>query len=327
MSLMRDLIGGLPDQLRWAAGTAVPVLPPATEGLVLGMGGSGFAGDVAAAIAAGQGRRVTARKDYGIPGWAVGTRPAVVAVSHSGNTEETLDGVGAAAEAGLSIAVAVTGGALMTLAVARGWPVLAVPPGPQPRAAAGYLVGATLRLLESAGVVTDTIPALEEAAGVVASLLEGPAEELAQELAAELAGRIVIVYGTGPITAAAAGRWKTQINENGKAAAWWSLFPELDHNEIVGWGANPAARDAVGVVFLEDPDDHPRIRIRADLTARLMEGVRIAGRVGAIGAGPLARLFSLVVVGDLLSVVLAERADIDPVPVEVIEKLKGMLRE
>lgn len=328
MSLMRDLIAGLPDQLQWAAGTAVPVLPPASEGLVLGMGGSGFAGDVAVAIAAGQGRRVTARKDYGLPGWAVGTRPAVVAVSHSGNTEETLDGVGAAADAGLSIAVTATGGALLSLGAARGWPVLAVPPGPQPRAAAGYLVGATLRLLESAGVVTDTVPALEEAAGVVASLLEGPAEELAQELADALAGRIVIVYGTGPITAAAAGRWKTQINENGKAPAWWSLFPELDHNEIVGWGGTPAAvRETMGVVFLEDPDDHPRIRIRADLTARLMEGVRIAGRVGTRGAGPLARLFSLVVVGDLLSVILAERAGIDPVSVEVIEKLKGMMRE
>lgn len=328
MSLMRDLIAGLPDQLRWAATVAVPPLPPAVEGLVLGMGGSGFAGDVAVAFADGQGRRVAVRKDYGLPGWAMASRPVVVAVSHSGDTEEILDGVGVATGAGLSVAITATGGALSALAASTGLPLLLVPPGPQPRAAAGYLAGATLRLLESAGVLTDTVPALEEAAGVVASLLEGPAEELAQELAGALAGRIVIVYGTGPIAAAAAGRWKTQINENAKAPAWCAVLPELDHNEIVGWGANAAAvRDVVGVVFLEDPDDHPRIQIRADLTVRLMEGIRIAGRVGAAGAGPLARLFSLVVVGDLLSVLLAERSGVDPVPVEVIEKLKAMLKQ
>jgi glucose/mannose-6-phosphate isomerase len=273
-------------------------------------------------------RRVTVHKDYGLPGWAVAARPAVVAVSHSGNTEETISGVEAAAAAALSVAITATGGALLALAHESGLPLLVVPPGPQPRAAAGYLAGATLRLLESAGVVTATVPALEEAATVVASLLEGPAEELAQDLADTLAGRIVIVYGAGPITAAAAGRWKTQINENGKAPAWWSLFPELDHNEIVGWGANAAAhRDVMAVVFLEDPDDPHRIRVRADLTARLMEGIRIAGRVGTRGAGPLARLFSLVVVGDLLSVLLAERSGVDPVPVEVIEKLKKLLKE
>ena len=328
MSLMRDLIATLPDQLLWAAGVAVPDLPPAPEGLVLGMGGSGFAGDVAVAFAAGQMRRVTVHKDYGLPGWAVAARPAVVAVSHSGNTEETISGVEAAAAAALSVAITATGGALLAVAHESGLPLLVVPPGPQPRAAAGYLAGATLRLLESAGVVTATVPALEEAATVVTSLLEGPAEELAQDLADTLAGRIVIVYGAGPITAAAAGRWKTQINENGKAPAWWSLFPELDHNEIVGWGANAAAhRDVMAVVFLEDPDDPHRIRVRADLTARLMEGIRIAGRVGTRGAGPLARLFSLVVVGDLLSVLLAERSGVDPVPVEVIEKLKKLLKE
>jgi glucose/mannose-6-phosphate isomerase len=206
-------------------------------------------------------------------------------------------------------------------------PLLLVPPGPQPRAAAGYLAGAVLRLLEAGGVLQGTASALEEAADVVASLLDGPAVELADELADALTGRIVIVYGAGPLTAAAAGRWKTQINENAKAPAWWGTLPELDHNEIVGWGSGADVRDTVGVVFLEDPDDHPRTRMRADLTAELMDGIRIAGRVGTRGAGPLARLFSLVAVGDLLSVVLAERRGVDPVPVEVIENLKRRLAE
>lgn len=328
MTLMRQLVAELPAQLRWAAAVEVPELPAASEGLVLGMGGSGFAGDVAAALAAGQGRRVEVHKGYDIPGWAERVRPAVVAVSHSGDTEETISGVEATLAAGLNLAVTATGGRLAAMAASAGTPFLEVPPGPQPRAAAGYLGGAVVRLLESAAVLADTRPALEEAADVVESLLAGPAHEVAGAIAASLTGRITIVYGSGAITAAAAGRWKTQINENGKAPAWWSLLPELDHNEIVGWSAYPELIGrAIGVVFLEDPDEPPRVRRRADLTTELMAGVRIAGRVETRGAGPLARLFSLVVVGDLVSVELAERAGVDPVPVDVITELKRRLAE
>jgi glucose/mannose-6-phosphate isomerase len=327
MTSMLDLIAELPAQLRWAAAAEVPRLPAADEGLVLGMGGSGFAGDVAAAFTEGQGRRVMVHKGYGLPGWAVRVAPTVVAVSHSGNTEETISGVEAAHQAGLSLVVTATGGRLQAMAADRRIPFLAVPPGPQPRAAAGYLAGGVLRILEAAGVLTGTMTALEEAAAVVESLLAGPAHEVATEVSGALAGRITVIYGSGPLTATAAGRWKTQINENGKSPAWWSLLPELDHNEIVGWGAHSALADHLGVVFLEDPDEHPRVKQRADLTAELMTGIRIAGRVAARGAGPLARLFSLVVVGDLVSVLLAQGAGIDPVPVAVIEELKKRLAE
>lgn len=325
---MRALIDELPAQLRWAAAVEVPAVPTADEALVLGMGGSGFAGDVAAALAAEQGRRVGVHKGYGVPGWAGPARPLAVAVSHSGNTEETLSAFAAAGASGLPLAAAATGGRLAEEAAARGVPFLTIPPGPQPRAAAGYLAGSVLRLLESAGVVAGTAAALEESADVVESLLAGPAHEAAGAIAAALEGRIAVVYGSGPLTAAAAGRWKTQINENAKSPAWWSLLPELDHNEIVGWSAHPdLVADAVGVVFLHDPDEHPRVAVRADLTAELMAGVRIAGRVEARGAGTLARLFSLVVVGDLVSVALAEAAGVDPMPVEVIEDLKRRLAQ
>jgi len=323
---MRSLIDELPAQLRWAAATSVPRLAGASEGLVLGMGGSGFAGDVAAVFAEAQGARVAVHKGYGLPGWATGGALAVVAVSHSGNTEETLSGVEAARTAGLAVAAAATGGALADRAREWNLPFLAVPPGPQPRAAAGYLAGAALRLLESAGVVSGTVAALVEAAEVVETMLSGNAPTVAAEVAASLRGRIGIVYGSGPLTAAAAGRWKTQLNENGKVPAWWSTLPELDHNEIVGWTAIPSlGSDAVGVVFLHDDGEDPRVHRRARLTAELMFQVHLAGTVSSQGTGPLARLFSLVVIGDLVSVAVAERAGVDPVPVEVIERLKKAL--
>lgn len=328
MDDMRSLIADLPEQLRWAAGVSPPSVPFASEALIIGMGGSGFAGDVAEVFASSQGRRVTVHKSYGLPGWATALRPLVVAVSHSGDTEETLAGVEEALAGGLAVVTASTDGALRTMAEERGLPYMEVPPGPQPRAAAGYLSGAVLRILEGSGVVGPTASGMLEAAAELDLMLEGGAAEQAETIAGGLTGRAAIVYGATGVAAVAAGRWKTQINENGKAPAWSSALPELNHNEIVGWTAFPSlASDYVGVVFLHDPHDSPRLAQRLRLTRRLMDGVHVAGDVVAVGDGVLARLFSLVLVGDLVSVAIAERAGVDPVPVAVIQRLKKMLAE
>jgi glucose/mannose-6-phosphate isomerase len=328
---MRDLVATLPDQLRWAAGLELPDVAPAPEAIVAGMGGSGIAGSIAAVAAGSTGARVTVHKSYGLPGWVVPpVRPLVIAVSHSGNTEETLDALGVAADDGLPALVVATGGRAIDLAGERAWPAIIVPPGPQPRAAVGYLTGAVMRALEAAGLVPPQSAALREAAEVVERLLGrggGPAAALADDLADALAGRAAIVYGGAGVAAVAASRWKTQINENAKAPAWWSVLPELDHNEVVGWSALPdLGRKLVGVVFLHDPGAHPRITLRARITRDLMEDtVSIAGEVHAQGASVLARVFSLIAVGDLVSVALAERAGVDPMPVTVIEELKRRL--
>ena len=328
MTTMRELIAELPHQLRWAAEMAPPDVPFAEEALIVGMGGSGVAGDVAAVFAAAHGRRVAVHKSYGLPGWAAAARPLVIGVSHSGNTEETLSAVEATITEGLPVATTSTGGALVDLAGEYGIAHVLIPEGPQPRAAMGQLSGAVLRLLESAGVIGATATGLLEAAEVVEGLLAGKAQQEAEAIADALSGRITVVYGATGIAATAAGRWKTQINENSKAPAYWSAFPELNHNELVGWTAHPRlGADAVGVVFLSDAGDDDRIGRRARLTRELMDGVAIAGEVTAQGEGVLARLFSLVVVGDLVSVALAEKAGVDPMPVEVIEELKKRLAE
>ncbi|HUG74331.1 MAG TPA: SIS domain-containing protein, partial [Acidimicrobiia bacterium] len=129
------------------------------------------------------------------------------------------------------------------------------------------------------------------------------------------------------VGAVAAGRWKTQINENGKAPAFWATLPEANHNEIVGWTAHPdLSRDSMAAVFLEDEHDHPRVMLRSTVTRELIErSVPIAGVVASRGTSPLARIMALSVVGDLVSVRLAEMADVDPVPVDIIEDLKKRL--
>jgi glucose/mannose-6-phosphate isomerase len=298
--------------------------------LFAGMGGSGIAGDYAAAVAAPHGTRVTVHKGYGpLPSWAIRQRPLVVVASYSGNTEETLDMAASAFEKGLPVAVLTTGGALGAEAARRNWPMVEVPAGMQPRAAAGYMIGATLRILEAAHAVDDQrINILEASRFADAMVVEGSERWVqAKSLSDALAGRVTIVYGGGPVSGVVAQRWKTQINENAKMPSWWSLLPELDHNEIVGWETMPElTRQHLGVVALTDRADHPRIRDRLDHTLALTEGaVPWVGEVASEGSSVLARLVSLTLVGDLVSWMMADSAGVDPVPVETIEQLKELL--
>ncbi|HEU4894637.1 MAG TPA: bifunctional phosphoglucose/phosphomannose isomerase [Acidimicrobiia bacterium] len=330
MTDMLSQIRSLGEQLRWASEVEPPHIGTFSEVLYTGMGGSGIAGDYAAAVALPTGTRVAVHKGYGpIPPWAIRVRPLVIAASYSGNTEETLDMVVSASESGLPVATVTTGGRLGDLTVQNKWATITVPAGMQPRAAAGYMVGAAVRLLEGAKSLDDHRLAFIEAADLADEMTteDSPAWQAAADLAEALAGRVTVVYGGGPISSVAAQRWKTQINENAKVPAWYSSFPELDHNEIVGWETMPEmTREHVALVALSDEADHDRVRLRVKITRELTESaVPWVGEVTARGRSRLARLVSLTVVGDLVSWMLAERLGVDPTPVVTIESLKQLL--
>ncbi|HIE21811.1 MAG TPA: bifunctional phosphoglucose/phosphomannose isomerase [Acidimicrobiia bacterium] len=330
---MTDMIAqirSLGDQLRWGADLEAPDPGAHAEILYAGMGGSGIAGDYAAAMTGPTSARIAVHKGYGpLPGWVERIRPLVVAASYSGNTEETLEVVTAAWEAGLPVATITTGGELRRLTEEYGWPTIGVPAGMQPRAAVGYMVGAVARMLQAAQALEDQRAALSEAADIAdEAAAEGSARwEEAEGIAGALQGRIPIVYGAGPVSGAVAQRWKTQINENAKMPAWWSRLPELDHNEVTGWETLPdLTKRTLAIVALTDRSDHPRIAARLAHTRALTEdAVDWVGTVTSSGSSTLARLISLTVVGDLVSWMLAAAAGVDPVPVATIEKLKKLL--
>ena len=329
MNDMWEMVSSLPAQFEWAADLSLPDLAPRSGVLVAGMGGSGVAGDYAAPVAEANGVRVDVHKGYGIPGWA-GSDTLFVAVSYSGDTQETLSATETAIDHGLEAVVVTGGGELSTVASEAGLHEVSVPTGLQPRAALGYLVGATLRVIGAATELGDVRADLSEAAEVTSTVLapEGPGLALAADLAEGLIGRIVLVYGAVGPTAVVARRWKTQVNENAKTPAFAAVLPEANHNEIAGWSSlSHVTRAAMGAVMLRDTVEDERIAARFRLTAEAMSrDVPVVGEVYASGDSVLARMAGLTGIGDALSVYLATGLGVDPVTVPAIEGLKNSLR-
>ena len=300
-----------------------------TNVLVCGMGGSAMGGDLAqAALADRLTRPMATIRGYELPPWATPSS-LIVCSSYSGNTEETLACYDAARALGSMRIVVTTGGRLAECAREDGVPVIPLPAGLQPRAAVGYMTVAALEVATLAGVAQGVRTEVDAAAAGLTRLAEewGPdadTDSLAKRVAQRINGTCVCVYGAVP-TAAVATRWKTQLNENAKLPAFAAELPEADHNEIVGWH-DAASLCAFTAVFLEDVDQHPRVRQRVELTAALIEQ-QAAGalRLESVGSNPLERLLSLVLLGDLVSVYLAVLRGIDPTPVEQIDRLQAAL--
>jgi glucose/mannose-6-phosphate isomerase len=329
----------LPDHLQdalWRVeSTGLDKYPPLGEQtehrslIVCGMGGSAVGGDLAsAALGDRLTRPLTTVRGYELPPWAT-PDSVVLCSSYSGGTEETLACYDAAGALGATRITATTGGKLAELARADEVPVIGLPSGLQPRAAVAYMTVCVLEVAAAAGATARMRTEIDASAAHVTELARewGPSagsESLAWQIAEQARDSCVCIYGAGP-TAAAAYRWKCQINENSKLPAFAAELPEADHNEIVGWeGASTAGKFIA--VFLEDSDQHPRTRRRIELTRELIEP-QAAGTllVESRGDSPLARLMSLVLLGDLVSIYLAVLRGVDPQPVAVIDRLKDAL--
>jgi glucose/mannose-6-phosphate isomerase len=319
----------------YALGTTADGLPSAdgvTAVAFCGMGGSAVAGDVLRELFRDRlGVPIDVTRSPALPEFC-GPHTLVVCSSYSGDTAETLACFEEAIRRGCRIVPVASGGRLAVRADEAGLTVVSVPGGFMPRAALGYLAFAAMGALESVGLfppmsddVADTVAELERLAARLAPTVPR-ADNPAKELAWQLGDRVPLVWGAEGIGAVAAARWKTQLNENAKVPAWSSALPELDHNEVVGW-THPAGT-AYFLVALRHDGEHP------DVAARFPLSIRIAQEAGAAveevrgaGGSPLARLMSLITMGDFTSVYHALAHGVDPTPVAAIERLKTALAE
>ncbi len=335
-----DALRGAPEQLAAAHAAATARVaglagPEAVDHVVVaGMGGSGIVGDLVAAV--GRDRLpvpVVVAKGYGVPAF-VGPRSLVVAVSCSGDTEETVEFATGAAASGAHLVTVAGGGALGALGEARGLvhlPVVAEVPGP--RFALGAALAPVCVLLGHLGLLPDVDDDLHAAVVQLGRrrdecLPDVPApRNPARELARRIDRTIPLVYGHGTLGAAAALRWKQSVNENAKAPAFWNQYPELDHNEICGWGQHgDVTRQVLTLVELRHDGEHPQLDRRSEATRALVEEtVARVCTVDARGTGRLAQVLDLVHLGDWTSVYLALANDVDPGPIDAIAQLKAQL--
>jgi glucose/mannose-6-phosphate isomerase len=337
---MWELAAGLPEQVgaAAAAATAVEGLPDGagvTAVVCVGMGGSGIGGDVVAAIAGPtMGVPVIVHKDYACPAF-VGRGTLVIASSHSGNTEETLEAATEAARRGARLVCVTGGGRLAALGADAGAPVIPLPAVAWPRAAFGALVAAPLVVLGRMGLLPGVGPAVDDAVRQltwrrdrIVSQLGSAADEPAT-LARRIGRTVPLIHGGSALGAAAALRWKCQINENPKCPAFASTQPELCHNEVTGWGQHgDATRQLITLVMLRHDFEHSQVSRRFVAVADIIdEVVASVIEVRAAGDGPLAQVFDLGMVGDFVSLNMAAREGIDPGPIPVLMDLKASLSQ
>jgi len=320
-----DDVLALPEHLRdalWRVESASLEEVEASGLIVCGMGGSAIGGALArSALGDRLGLPMLMFRDYELPPWTSPDR-AVLCSSYSGNTEESLACFEAAEALGARRYVATTGGALAEAARAAGVPVIGLPGGLQPRHSVGYGFTVACEVAALIGAAPGMRTEVDTAAAHLESARDGIAAQAAG-VADRIGEALPLIYGCD-LTVPVAYRWKTQINENAKRHAFANQLPELDHNEIVGFTSN--SDGPFIAVFLTDSDQHPRLRERAELTAKLIEAEgATALTIETEGETRISRLLHAVQLGDLVSLHLAARAGVDPGPVEVIEKLKDEL--
>ena len=301
--------------------------------VILGMGGSAIGGELVSNLALSEAKLpILICRHYHLPAF-VDAETLVIASSYSGTTEETMSSFEQALETGAKKLAITTGGKLKTMAEKRNIPVFTFHYKAQPRAALPFMFIPLLCFLQRLGFigdkssdVTETVPVLQELSPRIdedAPLSQNPAKQLATKLY----GHLPVIYGAG-IVSEVAHRWKTQLNENSKAWAFYEVFPELNHNSVVGYQSPAELAPKIAVVLLRSALLSQRIQLRYQVTCQLLEQAKVDYQiVDGIGTSPLSQVMSLVLFGDYTSYYLAMLNEVDPSPVTAIDFLKGKLAQ
>lgn len=270
-------------------------------------------------------------RQYHIPRY-VNENTLFIVASYSGNTEETLSALAEAEDHDAQIIVIAGGGKLKGRAEKKGYPLLDFPKVAQPRYALLYNLKAIVAVLQALELNCGNpcLEALDQAADFLKESVKDwtavtPTDRNpAKKLAYELAGKSVVVYA-GPMLASVAYKWKINCNENAKNVAWWDEFPEFNHNEMIGWSSQPADKP-YAVVDLRSKLEHPRIQKRFEVTERLLSGRRPAPNVVEVqGETLLEQIVWALAYGDFVTIYLALLNNVNPAPVDLVEKFKKEL--
>ena len=333
---MYSLIKGFPDQVREAVsiGNKAKVSLPVRgirEILLCGLGGSAIGGDLLKSYLSSElSVPFLVNRNYTLPAF-VGPSTLVLISSYSGNTEETTTAHREAIKRGARILCISSNGLTEKLARSKGSPAIKIPPGLPPRAALGYSFFPLLIALSKLRIIKDQSRAIKETIDILdtkCAEYSNPeaASNLALQLAGQLQGRLGVIYSSTEHLDAVNTRWRGQLAENAKTLCFGHVLPEMNHNELVGWKVLGPIMKETQVMFLRDKGDHKRIQVRMDITKGILEQYTPhVTEVWSEGRSLLARMFSLIHLGDWVSLYLAILHNVDPTPVSVIDHLKQEL--
>ena len=298
--------------------------------LIVGMGGSGVAGDVLKLILNQHTNvDVEVRKTYNLTKNQIAARPFCLFISYSGNTEETISVAKDAIDENLEWAAISSGGELLDLATKHNKKFVKVQEGLQPRAAFGLMTKAVVNYLPNQ-TKEIFIKACEEAGDYINNLMKDTSNEvidISKNIANQIGLKTAVIYAGSDLTYLVAQRWKTQINENSKSKAYVGFMPEVHHNEILSWEADEEGSKNNFILILLRGDDHKKIDNRFEFTKELIGSKVDTIDVRNISSENLIKdLFHLVLIGDLVSVNLADYLKIDPFNIDAIENLKKKLK-
>jgi glucose/mannose-6-phosphate isomerase len=295
--------------------------------VICGMGGSAIGGDLAYSLLREElPVPIFVIRDYNLPSF-VSRNTLFYAISYSGNTEETISAYKEAKTRGARRVVISSGGKLKEILDDDVY--ISLPPDLPPRFALPFIFVPLVRSLESMGIVKKRND-WKEAIALLRELRENfspltPSQDnRAKQLAYSLRGKLPLIYASSPLLYGVALRWKTQINENAKAHAYVDFFSELHHNEIMAWEAREKVAD-FAVVILRDKGENDRIKERIEITKELLSHKTDIYEVWTKGEGKLARLLSVLYLGDFLSLYLAVLYGFDPQEIDFINIIKKKL--
>lgn len=327
-----DAIADLPSQMNFQPEVVGDIQPVAvTKVIMAGMGGSALAADMAKVLTVDQTRvPIEVVKGYGLPGYADETT-LVLALSHSGNTEETIDCYHQAKQKKCLVVAMSTGGKLEELAVADGTPFVRVPAGSQPRMLTIYHLRIVLTILQRYSLIDSrAYDELANSADWLKSEIANwsadkpTAENYAKQLAVHSAGKIGMFFG-GQFTATLAYKWKISWNESSKNLAFWNQFPEFSHNEFIGWSSHPIEKP-FAVFDIRSSFERPRNIERMELTDRMLSGMRPKATVIELqGDSEVKQMLWGLALADMTSIYLGLLNNVNPVPVELVERFKKEL--
>jgi glucose/mannose-6-phosphate isomerase len=329
--MMKELIQGFSAQLAESLNIAAnaklsPSKSPIQNVVIAGMGGSGIGGTLIKALTGDEAKvPIEISKSYDVPAF-INAHTLFIACSFSGNTEETLSAAEKAKAKGAQIVAITSGGKMGTFVTENGYDMIAIPGrSNSPRASIGYSFVQLFLILNHHGLISSNHFDEVKAAAALLDSEEANIEATAKSLTSFFYKKLPIMYGDTKLEAVLV-RAQQQIAENSKQLSHVNIFPEMNHNELVGWKYPEVTYQNAATLLVRTSYDHPRTKMRMDICKPIFE--KVAGPVMEIeakGKSFVEQCIYVIHVLDWVSYFLAEKNNVDPFPVDVINYLKDEL--